>query len=71
MDSFSTGAVLGLSAVALLIYLAPTLTAIRRGHPRWQAIAAVNIILGWTIAGWFAAAIWVCFTPRIIRVFHA
>ena len=39
-------------------YIAPTIVAVAREVPnRWQ-IAVVNLLLGWTLAGWIAALVW-------------
>ena len=41
-----------------LIYLIPTFAAYSRGHRQATAIAALNVLLGWTILGWVGALIW-------------
>jgi hypothetical protein len=43
---------------ALSLYLLPSIEADARGHSDAFAITAVNILLGWTIVGWFAARAW-------------
>jgi hypothetical protein len=48
-------------AALLTIWVAfffPTIVAQFRGHPNWPAIAAVNILLGWTFIGWCVAMVW-------------
>lgn len=39
-------------------YLLPTLLAVRRSHRQKAAIAAINILIGWTFLGWAAAFAW-------------
>jgi hypothetical protein len=55
-------------AVAILIaiiacYFLPAFIAAQRGHPERPAITWLNILLGWTGAGWVAALLWSCSTP--------
>ena len=46
-------------AAALVgLYFAPTLSAMLSAHRNTAAIAIVNLLLGWTIVGWVAAAAW-------------
>jgi hypothetical protein len=40
------------------VYLLPLLIAMMRRHNSALAIAALNVALGWTIAGWFIAFLW-------------
>ena len=40
------------------VYLAPTLIALIRDHPRTWPICLINAFLGWTGVGWFVALIW-------------
>jgi hypothetical protein len=40
------------------IYFIPTWIAIRRRHRNSMALLAVNVLAGWTIAGWFVALFW-------------
>ena len=44
--------------LVLLIYLLPTLVAYGREHRRRGDIAIVNILLGWTLIGWFFVFFW-------------
>jgi hypothetical protein len=57
----STETILMLLA-AVLIYMLPTLIAFGREHPRRQDIAVVNILLGWTLIGWFGVFFWASLT---------
>jgi hypothetical protein len=45
-------------ALMLGVYLLPTLVAWVRDHRKLYAIAAMNVMLGWTILGWIGALIW-------------
>jgi hypothetical protein len=40
---------------ALVVYLVPSLEADAREHKHAFAITLVNVFLGWTVIGWFAA----------------
>ena len=44
-----------LLALLAVGYLLPTIIAFRRGHRHSVGIAALNVLLGWTAAGWVAA----------------
>lgn len=53
----------GILGVLLLVfvgvlYFAPTLAAYSRGHHQRQAILVLNLLLGWTVLGWIACAVW-------------
>ncbi len=41
-----------------LVYMVPTIIAAVNGHKNVSAIAALNILLGWTFIGWVGALIW-------------
>ncbi|WP_448167679.1 superinfection immunity protein [Burkholderia ambifaria] len=45
-------------AVVFAIYFAPAITAYRREHPDYRAIATLNLCLGWTAIGWVIALVW-------------
>jgi uncharacterized protein YqhQ len=51
------GAIL-LGTVTFIVHLVPTFIALLRRHPNAAAIAAVNILLGWTCLGWIVAFVW-------------
>jgi Superinfection immunity protein len=57
----STSTILMLLAIGL-IYMLPTLIAFGREHPRRQDITVLNIVLGWTLIGWFVAFFWASLT---------
>lgn len=47
------------AAVALFAaYLMPLAIAAIRGHRYTRTIGALNLVLGWTVLGWFAALFW-------------
>jgi type VI protein secretion system component VasK len=43
-------------AFCLLLYFLPTIVA--SGRKRATAIAALNLLLGWTFLGWVVALVW-------------
>ncbi|MFM0339517.1 superinfection immunity protein [Paraburkholderia fungorum] len=43
---------------ALVLYLVPAIIADARERKDAFAVTMVNILLGWTIVGWFAALVW-------------
>ncbi|MFM0016645.1 superinfection immunity protein [Paraburkholderia sediminicola] len=43
---------------ALMLYLVPAMIADARDREDAFAVTMVNILLGWTVIGWFAALIW-------------
>ncbi len=47
--------VLLIAAVSAAVYLLPTLIGWSRHVPHAGSIAAINILLGWTLAGWAVA----------------
>ena len=52
--------ILGLMIIsALWLYFLPTIIAVLRRTNRGATIFSVNLIFGWTVAGWIATAIWV------------
>lgn len=40
------------------VWLFPISIAGLRGHPNTAAIAALDILLGWTFVGWAVALVW-------------
>jgi Superinfection immunity protein len=42
----------------LAFYFLPALVADLRGAKHVDAIAAINLFLGWTLVGWLAALVW-------------
>lgn len=56
----TTGAVI-LLVVAFCVYFLPTLIAGGRGKANGEGgVFLVNLLLGWTVLGWFVAFIWAC-----------
>jgi hypothetical protein len=59
-------------AKALLITFAyglPALVAVHRRHERAEAIALLNLLLGWTVLGWLVLLAWALgWTPRRSRL---
>lgn len=57
---FSAPDVVPIAIVGLLfaLYFLPTIIANKREHPNKKPIILINICLGWTLLGWFAALIW-------------
>ncbi|HWB50431.1 MAG TPA: superinfection immunity protein [Stellaceae bacterium] len=53
----STSTILMLLAV-IIIYLLPTVIAYGREHPRRQEVLVLNLLLGWTLIGWFVVFLW-------------
>lgn len=49
--------------VLLAMYFTPTIIAVLRKHRQTGPIAAVNILLGWTVIGWIGAFIWSLMSP--------
>ena len=42
----------------ILFYLLPGGVAAMRSHHQFNAIFALNILLGWTLIGWVLALVW-------------
>lgn len=47
-----------LLAAVVALYFVPTIVASMRNHENAVAIAALNLLLGWTLVGWVAALVW-------------
>ena len=50
--------VLAVLGVAVLIYIAPSIIATLRRHSSRNAIILLNLLGGWTGAGWVIAMLW-------------
>jgi hypothetical protein len=46
------------ATIAACVYCAPILICCLRGHPNVLAIAALNLLTGWTFVGWTIALVW-------------
>lgn len=42
----------------IVIYFAPYINALLRKHNNLTPIALINLVLGWTLIGWFGALVW-------------
>ncbi|MNJ28991.1 hypothetical protein D3C77_235470 [compost metagenome] len=49
---------IGTAVTAALFYFPPTIVAWIRQHPNRVSIFLLNLLLGWTVIGWFIALIW-------------
>lgn len=49
---------LGVGVTLLAAYFMPLAIAATRGHRYTRLIGAINLVLGWTVIGWFAALFW-------------
>ena len=45
-------------AVLALVYLLPSVFAIKWRHRRWWGVLLFNLVGGWTVIGWFLAFNW-------------
>lgn len=48
----------------IVLYFLPWIEAYRRGHSKIEAIAVLNVLLGWTFIGWVIALVWACAENR-------
>lgn len=65
------GLILAFGVIALLLVLAaaavyyiPTYVAADRDHPSLVEILLLNLLLGWTVVGWFGALWWAMSTQK-------
>jgi uncharacterized membrane protein len=63
-DPFALAGSALLVVCGLALYFLPTLYANYKQHPQSEAIAALNILAGWTLVGWIAAAVWASTKPK-------
>jgi len=49
--------------LVIFIYFLPTAAAINSRHSKFQSIFIVNLLFGWTIAGWIVALFWAIRRP--------
>ncbi|MDM5069782.1 superinfection immunity protein [Aeromonas salmonicida] len=49
---------IGVLLVVVLLYFIPLFVAVVRGHRNATAIAALNLLLGWTVLGWIGSFVW-------------
>ena len=60
LNTFGEMVSLSVFLLAPWLYLLPVLEAAKRKHEKTTSIALVNILLGWTLAGWVFALAWAC-----------
>jgi hypothetical protein len=51
-------------AAVAVAYLFPSIVAALRRHHQQNAIAVLNILLGWTLLGWIGALVWASTATR-------
>ena len=52
---------LALLVIGLILYFLPTFIAMSRGKANGTGgVFFVNLLLGWSVIGWFVAFIWAC-----------
>lgn len=49
--------------LSICVYPVPLIIAFKRGHPNRVAIAALNLLTGWTFLGWVASLVWALTSP--------
>lgn len=64
MDAIQVAILVAIGLSMLAVYLAPTLVASMLKRKNLPAIAAVNLLLGWTLIGWVGAFVWACVEDR-------
>ena len=47
----------------LVLYLVPFVVAVARGHDGAMMVLAANLLVGWTVVGWFAVLAVALATP--------
>lgn len=47
-----------------ILYIVPFSVAAGRDHPALIPILLCNLLLGWTVIGWFAVLAWAWFAPQ-------
>ena len=52
------------AGVAFMIYTLPSFVSAVRDHKQSVAIAALNLLLGWTFIGWSLALVWALITLK-------
>jgi hypothetical protein len=55
--SFGAGEIIEI-IILIVLYLLPTIIAVRKKHHKTVAIAIFNIVLSWSVLGWIAALFW-------------
>jgi hypothetical protein len=52
--------------LSAIFYFLPTILA--RHNPAFMGVFLLNLLLGWTVIGWFVALIWACPAEKYIPV---
>jgi len=55
---------------APMLYFFPTLEAYLRRHHNLGALAALNVLAGWTLVGWVGALVWALSRPARAEVIN-
>ena len=50
--------IIGVWSAIACAYALPAIMAFQRHHAQRWTILLVNLLLGWTVVGWFATLIW-------------
>jgi Superinfection immunity protein len=53
--------------ILVLLYFLPSIIAHRK--QAFPGVLLLNVLLGWTVIGWFAALIWACTAAECHRVY--
>ncbi len=67
LNSLGEAISLSFLVAAPALYLLPTYEAWSAKRENLASIATLNLLLGWSILGWVAAAVWALKTPRSER----
>lgn len=67
-----SGLLILIPLAVVCLYFLPTVIAFARGHHNAIPIAAVNLLLGWTVLGWIGSFIWSLTSPapREVVIIH-
>jgi hypothetical protein len=57
-DTASAFGLIAALIVALVLYFLPAIIASRKKKRNATAIGVLNLLLGWTVAGWIISLIW-------------
>lgn len=68
LNAFGKLAAASFFAAAPALYLLPTIEAWLRGHTNRAAVAALNVLLGWTLIGWVVALVWALRRPEPVTL---
>jgi hypothetical protein len=55
--------IIGVWSAIACFYLLPSIRAFQAKHAKRWRILLVNLLLGWTVVGWFATLIWATRKP--------